>query len=387
MNGKMAPDLRGYYERTKQAFLSDPDICPENRELFTEFFAFEEHKLKRVNGLPDIDNGCCKTLLGYITRMSNVNLWFQNKPWRDLTKEDIQRVYDDLEEGRIKRRDGQPFQDRSSYYNKIFKSKPFRLAGKDGLAKDVIEFSTNSPKIVRYVTEESFRRLVSVVRNPVHQLLLWLAWDIGENIQTLLALTREDFISQVNRHSGEREYIVNLPASKLKRSRLSRSEVTLYPETARWLDLVLPSAPLNDGYLFNSGYRAAAKMLAKAVATSGATSMPHGDPLRWKDLRSGMACHLLRAGWTRDEVNARLGQPIRRDTRSTRPANHRKSLPNQTLGPVAELADAADLTPAWRLNESICCQSCPPCCWISNQLTDHSAQSRDFSVESVQIAC
>jgi hypothetical protein len=29
--------------------------------------------------------------------------------------------------------------------------------------------------------------------------------------------------------------------------------------------------------------------------------------VRWKDLRSGMACHLLRNGWTSDEVNARLG--------------------------------------------------------------------------------
>ncbi len=224
-----------------------------------------------------------------------------------MTKEDIQRVYDDLEDDRIKTRNGTIFQDRSSYYNKIFKGKPFRLAGKDGLAEDVIESFKNSPRIVRYATEESFRKLVRVSRNPVHQLLLWLAWDIGENIQTLLALTREDFIAQVNRHSGEREYIVNLPASKLKRSRLTRSEVTLYPETTRLLDLVLPSAPLNDGYLFNSGYRAAAKVLAKAVQRSGASTMPHGEPVRWKDLRSGMACHLLRSGWTRDEVNARLG--------------------------------------------------------------------------------
>jgi hypothetical protein len=35
--------------------------------------------------------------------------------------------------------------------------------------------------------------------------------------------------------------------------------------------------------------------------------MPYSERPRWKDLRSGMACHLLRAGWTRDEVNSRLG--------------------------------------------------------------------------------
>ena len=35
--------------------------------------------------------------------------------------------------------------------------------------------------------------------------------------------------------------------------------------------------------------------------------MPRNDRVKWKDFRSGMACHLLKTGWTRDEVNARLG--------------------------------------------------------------------------------
>ena len=34
---------------------------------------------------------------------------------------------------------------------------------------------------------------------------------------------------------------------------------------------------------------------------------PDQRPVTWKDLRSGMACHLLKVGWTVDEVNARLG--------------------------------------------------------------------------------
>lgn len=35
--------------------------------------------------------------------------------------------------------------------------------------------------------------------------------------------------------------------------------------------------------------------------------MPLNQPARWKDFRSGMACRLLKSGWTRDEVRARLG--------------------------------------------------------------------------------
>jgi DNA polymerase III delta prime subunit len=35
--------------------------------------------------------------------------------------------------------------------------------------------------------------------------------------------------------------------------------------------------------------------------------MPGGQKVTWKDLRSSMACDLLKKGWSRDEVNARLG--------------------------------------------------------------------------------
>jgi hypothetical protein len=33
---------------------------------------------------------------------------FENKEWKKLTEEDIQRVYDDLEDGKIKNRKGSP---------------------------------------------------------------------------------------------------------------------------------------------------------------------------------------------------------------------------------------------------------------------------------------
>ncbi len=51
-----------------------------------------------------------------------------DKPWAQLTRDDIQRVYDELEDGVIKNSVGLPYQDRQSYYNKVLKSKPFRLA-------------------------------------------------------------------------------------------------------------------------------------------------------------------------------------------------------------------------------------------------------------------
>lgn len=294
------------YERAKARLLSDEAICQDNRTLFHDFFQFEEYKLKRMNSLRQLDESCYKTLYSYILSFRNVNKWFANKPWTELTSADIKHVYDDLEDGVILNQKGVPFEDRASYYNKVFKSKPFRLAGKSELAKDVIEFSTNKKKDVRFVTEETFRDLVSVLNKPKHLLLFWLAWDIGENIDTLLQLTKSDFRRQENPHTREPEYLVHLAQHKLKRSRQSRSEPTLYPETVRYADMVLRDLSQTDP-VFPFGYRQALKLLHASAKKTGATSMPNRQRVQWKDLRSGMASHLLKSGWTRDEVNARLG--------------------------------------------------------------------------------
>jgi len=296
----------GQYQAGKARLLGGPSVCAENKALLTQFFAYEEYKLKRQNGLAELDAACYKTLYGYVTRFWNVLRWFDGKPWTELTREDIQRVYDDLEDGRLRNRRGMPYQDRTSYYNKIFKSKPFRLAGKDELARQVIEFAVPARRTVRFVTEPMFRRLAGVVSNPRHLLLLWLAWDLGENLSSLLCLTKRHFAEQRSSWNGESEYVVDLSAVSLKRSRQKRSEVTLYPETALYLGMVLEALGPGDR-LFPFEHRAAAKFLAAAVRKSRATTLPNHEPVRWKDLRSGMACHLLRSGWSRDEVNARLG--------------------------------------------------------------------------------
>lgn len=294
------------YWAKKDELLNDTSICAVNRRIFGQFLEFAEYRLKRRNHLPALDDGCYKTLLGYLNRLRNVNQWFKNKPWKQLTQADIKRVYDDLEEGRITNRNGKPFADRSGYYNKIFKSKPFRLAGKAELAREVIEFAHHQKQEVRFVTEEIFRKMVSTVRTPSHQLLFWLAWDIGENINTLLRLQRRDFVRQNNPHTHEPEYLVNLPKEKLKRSRTARSEPTLYPETVRHADVVLAGLGHEDP-VFNYGYRQALKVMHSVRTKTKATCLPQNHPVRWKDLRSGMACHLLKLGWNSDEVNARLG--------------------------------------------------------------------------------
>lgn len=74
----------------------------------------------------------------------------------------------------------------------------------------------------------------------------------------------------------------------------------------RYADIVLERLKPEDS-VFGSGYRQALKVLHSAVTKTGATSLPNNAKITWKDFRSGMACHLLKSGRTREEVDARLG--------------------------------------------------------------------------------
>jgi hypothetical protein len=295
------------YENARAKLEADRKICLENREIFREFFDFQEVRLKRMRGLRKLDNGNYRTLYGYVVKFRNINIWFENKAWKELTKQDIQKVYDQLEDGIITRKNGKPYENlETSYYSKVMKSKPFELAGKDDLAREVIQFKTHRKKEVRFITEEDFRRLLGCVGKPLHKLLFWLAWDIGENINSLLRLKKSDFYKQSNPYTDEPEYRVNLRKEILKRSRRARSEITNYPETVELLDSLLESFQDGDD-IFHFGYRSAKKIIDRAVERTNIRCIPNGEKTTWKDLRSSMACDLLKKGWTTDEVNARLG--------------------------------------------------------------------------------
>jgi integrase len=300
-------DLKGRYERAKEELLHDRKICEANRKLFQRFFEYEEYKLKRKNSLAALDAACFKTLSAYVSRLRTVNQWFGNKPWKDLTKGDIKAVYDGLEDGTIRSRFGKPIKDKRSYYNLVIRSKPFELAGKLPMVTEVMEFVSNGRKEdVRFIREETFRQVVDVISDIKQRCFLWLCWDIGENALSILHLRKRDCVRQQNPYTQQIEYIINLRREILKRSRTPRSEPTNYIETVHYLDLVLKSKG-EDEILFDFGARWAAKFLGAATKKVGARCLPGGQPVTLKDLRSSMACDLLSKGWSRDEVNARLG--------------------------------------------------------------------------------
>ncbi len=299
--------FKNQYEVAKKKLLTEPGICKQNQVIFARFFEYLEYKLKRLNRLAELDEASHKTLSFYISRLRTVNRWFENKPWVDLTKENIKEVYDGVEDGKIRTKNDKIYRGTEAYFRRIMRGKPFELAGKRELARSVMEFyQPRTQGDVRFIREETFREIMGVVNKTEHKVLLWLAWDIGENGHSLLQLRKRDFSRQVNRETGQAEYTVNLRREILKRSRTPRAETTNYSETVQLLDAIFAQMT-DDQLLFGFGHRMAAKALERAVRITNATCLPAGQKVTLKDLRSSMACDLLRKGWTTDEVNYRLG--------------------------------------------------------------------------------
>ncbi len=295
------------YKNRKEVFLSDINICKENLDLFKKFFDFEEVKLKRKNDLRSLDESCYKTLYHFLSYFNNVNKWFNNKPWVELTREDIQKVFDDLEDGVIKKSNGKPFEDRVCYYNKVFRAKPFEMAGKRVIAKEVMEFyKPRANDKVNFITFDDFKKIQQVSDLLSHKCLLWLAWDIGENVGSLLKLQKKDFYIQVNKETKETEYRVNLRREILKRTRTSRCEVTNFKETVEYLNVIMEGLNEEDK-LFKFGHRQAEMLFKKYAEKLNIKCIPTGNRPTFKDIRSSMACYLIKEGWTTDEVNKRLG--------------------------------------------------------------------------------
>lgn len=299
--------LKERYERRKKQILNDSSIIDANRKLFKKFFEWEEKKLrlilKRKYKINDLDEKSYKTLNIFIYYFYNINKWFKNKDWKKITKKEIKQVYEDLETGIIKKSNGEPYQDTASFYNKVFKSKPFQLAGKKDISKEVIEYIALADEEVKYIDFEDIKKIFIIIPQPLRY---WLTYDTTENLGTILLLQKKNCTKQTNKENGEPEYIINLPRSKIKRSRTTRSILTNFKETTQLLDIALKDLKDED-YLFTTGLRQAEKDFKKAVLKTGIKCKPNGETPTPKDLISSSVCNLLWLGWNIDEIKARKG--------------------------------------------------------------------------------
>ena len=296
------------YIRKKEKLLASKKICEYNRKLFRKFFDWEERKLRRINNIREVDEKAYKTLYHYTSYFPNVNKWFKNKPWNKITKKEIEQVYNDLEDGKIKRKDGKPFMDRQSYYGKVFKSKPFALAGKDKLAIEIIQYtSKNNDDEVSFLLIDDVKKNIDLVSNLTHKTFLQVCSDIGENPGSILKLIKRDCTRQINKDNNEPEYLINLRKEILKRSRTHRTEPTLFIETVNLLDLLLKDKK-DDDLLFNFGDRQGEKIWSQCIKKTRSVCIPTGKKPSISILRKSIMCHLLNVvGWSESDIKGRLG--------------------------------------------------------------------------------
>lgn len=316
------------YFNKKEKLLSSHDINKQNLKTINQFLRNKEYELKRKNNLPELDERSYKTLYFYIGKITNINKWFKNKSWSKLTEEEIEKVVDDLEDGRIVNNKGLRYSDRAWYYQ-IMSGQLFELVDKAYVTSKMCKKFGIKGRIndneVRFISECEFKKLVEHSTNVTQKCLMWLEFDYGENIGSLLELEDKDFMLQINEDTGEEEYKIVFRKDILKRSRTPRTEINNYPETAKFLKIILNDLkPLEKkvynralgkcevinyptNKLFKFGLKSAQKFLDKAGEKSGVRCMPNGEKVTWKDLRSSMACDLINKDWTTDEVNMRLG--------------------------------------------------------------------------------
>ena len=62
------------YIRRKEEILNNKKLNSNNKELIKKFLEFEEYKLKRKEGLTEVDERSYKTLNHYLSRIKNINI-------------------------------------------------------------------------------------------------------------------------------------------------------------------------------------------------------------------------------------------------------------------------------------------------------------------------
>lgn len=305
----MGDNYKQYYLKNRQLLDNSKELPEENKEWIRKFFEYQEIKLKRMNGLSHIDAKSYRTLYHYTNRFEQVSRWFNYKPCTEWTAKDVARVYNDLEDGKILNKLNKPFSpaSRSDYYNKFFKSKPFLMLRLSEAAKDIIEYNPKSKEEVRYLEEKDFHEITKWVRKDEFILLYWLLWDYGENIDATLQLKKSDFVEQKNSDTKEPEYKLWWPKEILKRSRRQRAALNLHNETYNLLNIHLNKLNDNDLLFPKITGERARYHFRYACKRAKIKTKPDNKSPTLKDLRSSMACYCLKAGFSREEINNRLG--------------------------------------------------------------------------------
>lgn len=155
------------YIRRKKEILENNNINSDNRKTIAKFREYEKYKLKKKEGLSEVDESSCKTLVNYLRRIRQINEWLGNKDWKSLKKADIKKLVNDLEDGVIETPKGQKHSDRDQFYQ-VIKGKLFDIVKKSQYANEIfsdyeIKGRDDANNHVRFIDEKTFRQIVNQV--------------------------------------------------------------------------------------------------------------------------------------------------------------------------------------------------------------------------------
>lgn len=242
--------------------------------------------------------------------LKNVALWLNGKPLDDITEQDLKKVYDRLEKGKIiSKKTGKPIKPHD-YYTKVFKSDFFSYIGKIDLARKIIRREKEVSEDVMFFELDDLHRMAQFTAKPRNQLILYALFDTGARIESLLNIRKRDCALRHNSTTGQDYYTITLRKEFLKskgRGKHTRNHTvsTFLNETMERLKIVLPTLK-DDDPLFPMTYSAVRKLVSAVSERANVKTKPDDKPPTIHVFRKSCACYLLRRGWSIDRVKARL---------------------------------------------------------------------------------
>lgn len=297
------------FEKKKQDnIIENDDILEENKELIIDFLDWKKQDLQNKKGREEDDKiRWSKTLNKYVGLLKNVGEWV-DKPLDEFTKEDVQRLYDKLEEGKIKSKNGKKYSHNSrlDYYKKVFKSDFTKRIDKELYqhCKDIMKVTSKESK-VRFFEKEDFDDMLLSANNLRDKVLLSLLFDTGMRIGTVLNLKKGDFEKKKDDEINETYYIIRVKKNYTK-SNKARSIHTWLDKTSKLLDKYLKDLE-NGDLLFDISYRYARKIIRRIAKKSDVKVKPEAKTVKPHDFRRSSATYWLKRGMRQDSIKARLG--------------------------------------------------------------------------------
>jgi integrase len=311
-------NIQARYEKVKEKFIQTGtvkthegviEIRPENKKLALAWMEFKEQELSDIYGTSaDARIRNAKTLYKqFTTYLSNVLYWFNHLDLKQLTENDLLTVYRNLEKKKLLSVQGKELSDITlkDIYMRVFKNGFFKFIHKDDIAHAIIKRKVASTQEVRFFELDTLKQITNAAELKSHRLAYWLLFDVGLEVSALVQLRKSNFELKKSKNDEE-YYIVHVPKEISKKGRRVRNNFVSFTETNQLLKNYLEKLRDSD-LLFNFEPHGIYRALMRLNEKYDFRVKPTGDQVSIKDFRSSCATHLLKQGWTTDEVKARLG--------------------------------------------------------------------------------